>query len=223
MRAFFYDTETTGLPNFKTGPGHESWPDIVQFAGKVINLETRECEGALHCYVIPHREMDAKAAEVNGLDMERLKKIGVSRRYLVAAYNGLARTCDLTICHNRSFDDSVIKTAYMRESLEPIEQKGFCTKDASTPICKVPKKPRASDGRVFAGNKWPTLTEAHAILVKGLEFDMNHEDPWVDIAERGKIPGAHDALNDVNALIEIFWALWDRGIRPNACASMFQQ
>jgi DNA polymerase III subunit epsilon len=220
LRAFFYDTETTGLPNFKTGPGHDSWPDVVQFAGKIVNLQTRETEGALHCYVVPHKDLDEKAAEVNGLNLERLQEIGVSRRYLCAAYDGMVKTTHLTICHNRSFDDAVMQTAYMREGLVPRQDKGFCTKDASTNICKVPKKPRASDGRQFGGNKWPTLTEAHAILVRGLTMDMTHADPWADLAERGAIPGAHDALNDVNALIEIFWALWDRGIRPNACAGM---
>lgn len=219
MRAFFYDTETTGLPNFRDAAGGESWPDVVQFAGKIINLETRSCEGALHCYVIPHRPIDPKAAEVTGIDIDHVNKVGVSRRFLVAAYNGLAKTCDLTICHNRSFDDTVIRTAYIREGLEPVEQKGFCTKDASTPICKVPKKPNKY-GKTMGSSKWPTLTEAHAILVKGLQFDMTHPDPWADIAERGKIPGAHDALNDVDALIDIFWALWDRGIRPNSCAHL---
>lgn len=220
MRALFYDTETTGLPQFGTAPGHESWPDVVQFAGKVVDLTTRKVESVVQFYVIPEREISEGAARVTGHTIEHVERFGMPRSFLCGVFAGLAKKADITICHNRQFDDTVMKTAFIRQGLTPLDQPGFCTKDATTALVKAPKKPNKY-GRVMGGYKWPTLTEAHAVLCQGLSFDMSKEDPHADLAARAVMDGAHDAMNDVNFMIDIFWKVWDdHNIRPRMCVGI---
>lgn len=222
MRALFYDTETTGLPNFRDGPGGASWPDVTQFAAKLVDLKTRKTEACLQFYVKPEREIHPDAARVTGIDLDHIMKFGVTRRFMVAAFSGIARNADLTICHNRQFDDTVIKTAFIREGHEPMNHPGFCTKDATTNLVKAPKKPNRN-GVVMGGYKWPTLTEAHGVLCQGLKFNMDLpiDEVHDEFAKRATLEGAHDAMNDVNFMIEIFWKIWDEyNIRPRICAEM---
>lgn len=49
----FYDTETTGLPNWKTPSGHYAVPHIVQIGALLVDVETKEVLKELDVIVKP--------------------------------------------------------------------------------------------------------------------------------------------------------------------------
>lgn len=194
MRALFFDTETTSLWNFKQGVGHPSQPDLVQLAAILIDTETRLEHNVLSLIVTPEKPVDEKAAEVHGITPELIAQFGVSRRYAVAAFDGLLRNADVSVAHNFAFDQRVMEHAYVMAAVTTRPHNdSFCTMHATTNICKLPHP----NGR--AGHKWPKLIEAYSILVDPAGFD-----------------GAHDALVDVRADIALYFKLREMGITPCA-------
>lgn len=49
----FYDTETTGLPDWKSPSGGETQPHIVQIGAILCNAETKEVVDTLNVIVQP--------------------------------------------------------------------------------------------------------------------------------------------------------------------------
>jgi DNA polymerase-3 subunit epsilon len=194
MRVLCYDTETTGLWNFKQGVGHPDQPDMVQLAAILFDSETCVEYGSINIVVIPEKPVEPKAAELHGVTPEVIERYGVSRRYAIAAFDGLARNADMRMGHNESFDSKVLEHAYTLSNI-PYRPaiKTFCTMHGTTNLCKLPH----ANGR--AGYKWPKLIEAYCALVDPEGFE-----------------GAHDALADVRASMALFFHLRDLGLTPKA-------
>ena len=87
------------------------------------------------------------------------------------------------VAHNLQYDWLVIRRAFKDGNLPPPanrnEIKRYCTKDATTDICRIPTR--------WGAFKWPTLMEAHVKLF-GEEFS-----------------GAHGALADVEACARVYF------------------
>lgn len=183
----FYDTETTGLTNFRQGPEHPSQPHIVQLAAILIN-DGEEAE-TLNVIVRPDGyEIPEEASNVHGITQDRAFSDGIPLWKAVWQFDRMLMQASRRVAHNRAFDDLVLRSAYHRLRMpNPLnEVDSFCTMEATTPICKLP-------GR-YGSYKWPKLEEAYRHF-----FSKDME-------------GAHDALVDVRACAEVYFAMTPCGM-----------
>lgn len=158
MRAFVFDTETTGF-TVKGGSLAEQ-PYIIQFAG-ILGEVSRE-QGfveieRINQFVRPRISIPFAASQVNGIydkDVENSPYI----EQVVDTFLKYLNTTDVVVGHNIEYDEEVIRQELARlgrtGDYQPI--KSLCTMRSSTDHCKL-------QGRGFSF-KPPKLSELHKHL-----------------------------------------------------------
>lgn len=204
MRVLIFDTETTGLPNWKAGYGHICQPDVIQIAMMLIETETNEEVNCFSTLIKGGRSIDPGAAAIHGISDEKVEKYGIPQRLALSVFHHMVQQADLVVCHNTDFDIGLMKTMYIRQGVECPSFKIYCTMKALTPICKLPHK-NPNRGR-NDNYKWPKLIEAYSMFIDPEGFD-----------------GAHDALVDVRATYEMLKWLGANGHIENYSAMMGQK
>lgn len=187
----FFDTETTGLLNFKLPADHSAQPRIasiaaVLFDGNRVPVET------MHDFVKPDGwAVPPDVERINGLTTQRLTEIGRPISDALANLMTLYERADELIAYGAEFDLKMLRGELRRAGL-PDQYQGKPTKCAmrrATVACRMPPTP-AMLAAGFKKNKTPKLAEAHEIILGA------------------PLQGAHDALNDVMALSRIwFWLI----------------
>lgn len=178
----FFDTETTGVVNFKLPADHPSQPDLVQLAAE-LHDENKQIRASMNVIIKPEGwEIPEGASNIHGITTEYAHKYGVPLVEALEIFERLVGLSDLVVAHNINFDMTVLRAANSRKSVESTlhATPSFCTMQMATNICKIPGK---------YGFKWPKLEEAHRHFT-GEDFD-----------------GAHDALVDVKACSRVFYHL----------------
>jgi len=185
MSVLVFDTETTGLPRKELAYNHPEQARIVQLACLVLDNEFKEV-ASFYSLVRPSgwQDIHPKAQEAHGITVEMCNMFGVPMEHLEHMFNAYYHKCDRVVAHNVAFDKQLIdiERAIILGDTDYDWNKSFCTMQAMTPVCKLPKKYQNGNG-VF---KWPNLQEAYT-------FCFN--EPFV---------GAHDALVDVRATARIY-------------------
>lgn len=189
----FFDTETSGLWNFKAEPDDDSQPHMVQLAFIVDDLKGNTLQEYNYYIKLPEDiVMEPGAVKAHGITRTTLDAHGISLASAVSAFNKACHKSTDLIAHNIDFDLNVMRAAYIRSySMEKSEAQyfedldKFCTMKEGTDVCKLPGR-----GRNY---KWPTLNEAYRILINIEGFE-----------------GAHDALNDVRACRDVYYELKKR-------------
>lgn len=190
MNILFFDTETTGKTNFRAGPEHPSQPHLVQF-GAILTDNRGDEIASMDVIVKPDGwTIPTEAAGIHGITTEIATEKGRPLAEVIGHFVKLARMADLFVAHNIDFDRLVIQTACYRlkapidrlpRHVDPFGGKNaYCTMKSATPICRLLGP---------YGFKWPTLTEAYRHF-----FDREFD-------------GAHDAMADVRACRDIYFAL----------------
>ena len=175
---FFFDTETTGIPEWKKPSGDDCQPHIVEVAAVRICPFTREVRGELELIVRPDGwEIPEELAAIHGIDQETALEEGqyepeVLHQFL-RMWDGLKR-----VAFNTTFDNRIIRIATKR----------FC--DDMVDRWKEGEYECAMIGsRKVMGGKTPKLSEAYEhFMGKPLEE-------------------AHSAMADVKATIDIYFAM----------------
>ena len=195
--AFFYDFETTGMVDWGMPSESEHQPHAVQVAAKLIDTDTKKCAAALNVIVQQGDwPMDPKALETHGIDREYANSVGFEESVVSRWMLDLWRRSSIRIAHDESFDARMMRIGLKRYadteeysySDEWASGSAFCTMRATTDICCIPS-PRGK------GFKWPKLEEAYQHF-----FGK-------------KLEGAHDAMVDVDACIEIYFAIKDQNLQ----------
>lgn len=196
--ALVYDTETTGLPLFKEPSEHPGQPHLVQLGAALIDLDTRVIQSTLDVIIRPEGwTIPEEVSKVHGITTERALEVGVPEGEALGMLLAMHDRAQLRIAHNEQFDARIIRIACMR--IYPTHQGEICIADEwkagpakctqliSTPILKLPpteKMKRAG----FLKHKSANLGEAY-------EFFTGK-----------KLDGAHSAMVDVRACMEVFFA-----------------
>jgi DNA polymerase-3 subunit epsilon len=184
-----FDTETTGLPNWKEPSGGDNQPHIVQLAAHLVNLDTKQIIQSMDVIIKPDGwEIPEEVSEIHGITTEYASQVGIPEKMAVdmflAMWNGR-----LQVAHNTTFDRRIIRIATKRfcdeatiEAWHGCEYE--CTGLLSKPIMQMlPKN--------HYGFKMPKLEEAYKYFTdKELE-------------------NAHSAIADVNACLEVYFAIKD--------------
>lgn len=197
MRALFYDTETSGLPDFGAPSESEHQPHIVQLAAALVDLDTRETIASLDLIVKPDGwVIPAEVSGVHGLTTEHAADVGIPEACAVEALIGLWRAAHTRVGHNESFDARIVRIALKRFQDDVLADEwkaapAQCTARMATPIVALPPTPKMVAAKRFH-HKTPNLGEAYQFFTgQALE-------------------GAHSALVDVEACMTVFWAMRDR-------------
>ena len=190
MKALIFDTETTGMVQFRKPPEDPSQPDLIQLG--MLFIDTVDwLPRARHSMLVQLPEgvrIEPAAHQAHGLSEEDCARYGVPSIVACSLFNQLCLQAEIVVAHNLAFDTSIMKTALHRLGQKPHRLDGrqlVCTKEASTDVLKLPGQ---------YGYKWPTLAEAYRHYT-GLEID-----------------GAHDALVDTEACLAVFRGLVQGGV-----------
>lgn len=188
MGLFFFDTETTGLVDFKLAHDHSSQPYLVQLAALLTDDDGTE-RASMSVLVRPDGwTIPDEASAVHGITTDIAVANGVALRTALTAFRALLENADTVIGHNVGFDVAVINAARHRAGAQPGDywpEKMFCTMRTATPVCKI----LHADPRHDQDYKWPRLNEAYRHFF-GQELE-----------------GAHDALVDVRACRDVYLEL----------------
>lgn len=178
----FFDTETTGMIDFKASHEEAHQPHLVQL-GAILTDASGRVRGELNLLIKPTGwTVDPDAFDVHGISAEDCDQFGVPLPEALTLFGQLSACATVLVAHNIAFDRKILDIAVHRlsGSMDFSGHRQYCTMRESTRICNIPG-PR--------GPKWPTLQEAHTHFF-GHEFD-----------------DAHDAMADVRACMRIYFAL----------------
>lgn len=189
-----YDTETNGLP---LDPGSKdfydtfNWPRVYQIGAIMFDDMGFEEETMNEIirpdnWKIPKQEFFLE----RGITTEYLMDVGKPINKVLPMFIEMANASDELVCHNASFDNPVMVCEFFRLKHFPqhwSKKPQHCTKLMTEPILKLP-------GFKPGQYKWPTLQEAYVHFF-GHEFD-----------------GAHDAMADVRATVDVFMEIKDIGL-----------
>lgn len=194
----FFDTETTGLPDWRAPSSAPTQPHLVQLALVTMNDEGQEVN-AVSVLVKPNGwTISAEVTAIHGISHERAMDEGIDEGLAVQMFllgQGQART---RIAHNESFDRRIMRIAMLRLGLqrdfvEMIENRpSFCTMNTAKSIMAMAPTDRMLSAGI-RGAKPPKLEECiRHFFGEGLE-------------------GAHDALVDARACARVYFALKQKG------------
>ena len=80
----FYDTETTGLPDFKAPSEAPHQPHIVQLAALLVDPDSRQTIASMDVIVRPAGwTIPGEVAAVHGITTERAEAVGVQEKLAV--------------------------------------------------------------------------------------------------------------------------------------------
>lgn len=189
----FYDTETTGLPDFKAPSESEHQPHLVQVAA-LLTTGTGKVISSIDLTVSADAwEIPTEVAEIHGITTERSREIGVSESVAVAAFYSLWSRASKRVAHNEQFDARIMRIALLRHMSEAAADffkagAAECTARMCTPILNLPPTDKMkAKGMHFP--KTPNLGEAYRHFF------------GIDLAD------AHTALADAQACAAVYWAL----------------
>lgn len=188
-----FDTETTGLPDFRAPSDAEHQPHIVQLA--MLLLEDDGTEAACIDLIVKPEgwTIPDEVAAIHGITQEKALRVGISEKTAARLYaNMLYGLGDhvTAVAHNAPFDLRIMRIAMLRagftkEWLDERDVTSFCTMRAATPIVNMPPTAKMVAAG-FNKPKPPKLSECiQHFFGETLE-------------------GAHNALVDVRACVRVY-------------------
>ncbi len=177
-----FDTETTGLPDWKNPSEAENQPHIVQLAALLVD-ESGEIIDSMDVIVKPDGWLiPADTIAIHGISNERAQDEGIPEEDALRQFIGLFLRCDLRVAHNTTFDNRIIRIAMKRYCPDLISDEVWKDKNLYSCTLFAAKK-------IMGGSRGHTLPEAYQHFTgKTLE-------------------GAHNAMVDTKACLEIYQAI----------------
>jgi len=122
MLNLFFDTETTGIPDWKIPSDDPSQPHITQLAAKVVDMDTLQTINSMNVIVCPDGwTIPQDCVDLNGLTTERALEVGMPEedvvRFFLQMWNGMKRRA-----YNTTFDNRIIRIATKRYFPESVQE-----------------------------------------------------------------------------------------------------
>src|SRR5580698_937031 len=138
-----FDTETTGLADFKARSADPAQPHIVQLA--VVTYDDDGAELSANSLIIrPDGWMvPPEMTAIHGISHERAMDEGVPEAIAVELFISIQARGWLRVAHNESFDRRIMRIAMtragiVRDFIEAIESRmAYCTCNAAKPIVNL--------------------------------------------------------------------------------------
>lgn len=183
MLVFAYDTETTGIPDWKIPSDDPSQPHLVQLAGILADTDSREIISSVDLIIRPDGwEIPDEVAAIHGITTEKALQVGVPEPLALEMFMTLWDS-RLRIAHNRTFDQRIMRIAAKRYGDNQMIER-WADKDNHDCTMLGSKAPMGI-------TKWPKLSEAYEHFTgKPLE-------------------NAHSAMADARACLEVYFGILD--------------
>lgn len=180
----FFDTETTGLVNWKLPDTHPTQPALVQF-GCILTDDDGNIRRTLG-FILRRIGIPEQASNKHGITDDIANAYGLELNdHAIWKLSDMFHNATELIAHNYKFDKTVMNK-FFEGICKLDDSKSFCTMEATTDLLKLPGS--------YGKYKWPKLSEAY-------EFLFNK--PLI---------GAHDALTDTRACMDIYFELKKREV-----------
>lgn len=175
----YFDTETTGLWNYREEKHSDKQPKLAQIGALLEDVDGRLL-GEIDLMIFPEGwDIPKSASDIHKVTTEVAIAGGVTLANACHVFRDLIASAEIVVGHNVEFDQNIMDHALHMAGIPPIpwdKLKVECTKLGSMNIVKAtPFK----NGQW----KWPSLDEAHRHFFDG----------------RGVGEGAHNAMVDVKA------------------------
>ena len=191
----FFDTETTGLVDFKKAADDPSQPRLVQLASRLV-CEDPVQDDLLNLIVRPDGfDIPDEATKVHGLTTEYCMENGLPIADVLEKMGRHMTFATHWIGFNPQFDLKMLRGEFRREGLPDHynERPAIDTMRPCTKICKLPPTEKMIAKNMGHFFKQPNLVEAY-FGVFGRNFD-----------------GAHGAMADMYAVRDLFYWLLEHG------------
>ena len=185
MIALFFDTETTG---FRSA---EYTPDIVQIGAVLQDTSTRRVLAELNLIVRNKQPIPEQVTAIHGIDDKMAAAYGIDPDVADNMFALLCAKADVLVAHNIAFDTDIIDGAWEVSRGIIQDKKQVCTMRSLIEVMKLPRNGNAFHNSLSDHYKAPKLIEAYRHFF-GTDFD-----------------GAHDAMADVRACRDIYFAMTD--------------
>lgn len=193
MNLNFFDTETTGIPDYKAPSESEHQPHLVQLGAILVESDTRKELQVLDVIIKPDGwswdDSDTSedgAFKAHKITMERAMDEGIPEIEALDQFMEIHKKSGLRVAHNTTFDNRIIRIALKRYRPDLIPDEEW--KDKSRYHCTMVEYSKRF------GGKWPKLVEAYKHLT-GKEIEA-----------------AHTAIGDTRSCMAIYFALQGSGI-----------
>lgn len=198
-----FDTETTGIPQWKLPSDDPAQPHLVSLAFILHNTDDGSTLQEQHWIVRPDGwTIPDEVAAIHGITTEYAEEQGVPLEDVLNIFGRACATAGQRVAFGAPFDVRILRIAMVRAgwsrdeignffALHPVE----CIMTAAGPLCRLTPTDAmmATNRRTF---KSPKLGEAYEVLC-------------------GKtIEGAHSALVDTRAALEVWLAIQARTTNP---------
>lgn len=198
MKSLFYDTETTGLPDWAKPSEDPCQPRITQLCAELVDDETGEVLAAMHTLIKPDGwTIPPDLEALTGITTQRCEDFGVPMALVLPVFIQMHDCANHRVAHNESFDMRMIRIELFRDGATEVEADlwkkapAFCTCNSAKPIVNLPPTPKML-AKGMNSPKPPNLGEAY------LHFTGK------------KLEGAHNATIDVAACKAVYFALRER-------------
>jgi len=179
-KILFYDTETTGLPNWKTPSVGDDQPHIVQLGAILVNKDTQEIIQSLDLIIKPDGwVIPQETIEVHGITNELAAEVGVPEGFAITMLR-LMRGNAERVAYNKTFDQRIVRIAMKRFMSEEAIEKWSVKEDHHCAMRMAQKE---------MGGKNPKLINAY----KHFTGD--------------DLENAHNAMADTLACMKVYFAI----------------
>jgi DNA polymerase III subunit epsilon len=181
MNVLFFDTETTGLPNWKEPSSDPNQPHVIDISCELWDADEPMLIERYDAIINIGVPIPPEMTEVHGIT-DAMAAEGAEPSVVLETFLRLVKRADLLAGHNVSFDIRMMRIMAARvtgEKWEPV-QPTFCTMRKSTHLVKA-IKPNA---RFDTDYKWPNLGEAHQHFFGEKHSDAHRAAPDCEAARK---------------------------------------
>lgn len=189
MNIVAFDTETTGLPDYKVPSEAEHQPHIVQLAAQLFNLRG-DVLASMDVIVKPAGWIiPAETTDIHSITMERAMDEGVPEEHALEEFMALVRQARQRTAYNTTFDNRIIRIAqarYWPQDDEHAEAMRSWKEDKDLYLCTMVAAKRVIGRQV-------KLEEAYLYFTGSV------------------LDGAHNAKNDAEACKVLYLKMLEQG------------
>jgi DNA polymerase-3 subunit epsilon len=193
MKILAFDTETTGLPDYKVPSEAEHQPHIVQIAAQLFDLQGRAIY-SMDMIVKPAGWIiTAENAAIHGITMERAMDEGMNEADALDEFMALVHQAHQRTAYNTTFDNRIIRIAQARY---------FPKNEAHEEIMRSWKEDK--------DQYLCTMIEARKVIGRQVKLEEAYLYFTGSVLE-----GAHNAWNDTMACKTLYLKMLEQGyIKP---------